>query len=281
MTRREFLGVAAAALASLGIAPATASAYRFVVERSTLRVDGLARPLRLVILSDLHLGPFIRRGSVRAWIDATLAERADLVLLVGDLVDQAAGDDVAPLLDELARLDAPLGAYAVWGNHDHASRVDLDAFERGLAGAGVEVLVNRGVDVGGLHLAGLDDLRSGRPDLGRTLAKRAPDRPCVLLSHNPDVLPTVPTDVALTVAGHTHGGQVCPPGIGPIVTSSRYGRRFASGWVRGPARGYVSRGLGVSVLPVRIGCPAELAVVELRPGARAEGAARPPAGRPT
>ena len=79
------------------------------------------------------------------------------------------------------------------------------------------------------------------------------------------MLPEVPTDVGLTLSGHTHGGQVVLPGLGALQTSSRYGDRFLAGWVQGPARGYVSRGLGVTSIPVRINCPAELTILDLMP----------------
>ena len=246
------------------------SAYRFGIEAIEARLVGLRAPLRAAWLCDLHYGPFIAAGSVRAWVDATLALGADVVLLGGDLVDVLGRRSPAALLEQLARLDAPLGVWGVWGNHDHRrtqrSGVGIASFERHLGALGITMLVNRGVQLrDDLYLAGIDDWREGRPDIGAAIAGRHPAQACVLLSHNPDALPHVPDAVDLTLCGHTHGGQVCPPWIGPIVTSSRYGRRFASGWVRGPARGYVSRGLGVSQLPLRVGCPAELTDLTLLP----------------
>ncbi len=116
-----------------------------------------------------------------------------------------------------------------------------------------------------LYVAGLDDFRNGRPDLEATLGGRPDAGATVLLSHNPDVLPEVPIEIPLTLSGHTHGGQVVLPGVGALQTSSRYGDRFLAGWVEGPARGYVSRGLGVTSVPVRINCPAELTVLDLTP----------------
>lgn len=268
-TRRQFL-IGSAATAAVAAAAATGVAVGSVrtvdVSRHPVPVRGLRAPLRLALLTDLHYGPFIRPTAVERWVDLTLAERPDLIVLGGDLVDHDAPDELRPLLEAVARLRAPQGVWAVWGNHDHSHFGDLTPFGRALEGVGVRLLVNRGVPVrDDLFLAGVDDLRRGAPDLTAALARRPADRACVLLSHNPDVLPEVPTSVDLTLCGHTHGGQVRLPGIGPLVTSSRYGRRFASGWVEGPARGYVSRGLGVSWLPLRVDCPAELAVFELRP----------------
>lgn len=267
VTRRRALQWVLGAAGSLAAGgAAVGAAYRFGVTRYHAPLKGLRRPLRVALLADLHYGPFIRARSVAAWVDAVNRERPDLIVLDGDLVDEDVGNGTRPLLDELGRLEAPLGAYAVWGNHDHRRVADLGRFATLLLGAGVEVLVNRGVRVrDDLYLAGIDDLRTGRPDLDAALAGRPAGFATVLLSHNPDVLPRVPVDVGLTLSGHTHGGQVCIPGFGPIVTSSQYGRRFAHGWVDGPARGYVTRGLGVTLLPIRVACPAELTILDLAP----------------
>lgn len=269
-SRRRFLATAAGLLA-VGTAGAAVSAvYRFerVVRRASL--DGLRAPLRVAWLTDLHYGPWIGAGSVAAWVDATLAEAPDLIVLGGDIVDQAEGGSVAALTSELSRLRAPLGTWAVWGNHDRTRFPRIGAFEARLGTAGIDVLVNRGELVrDDLWLAGVDDLVTGRPDLDAALRDRPADAACLLASHNPDLLPEVPSSVSLTLSGHTHGGQVVLPWIGPPITSSRYGRRFASGWVSGPARGYVSRGLGVALVPVRVNCPAELTILELVPGTSA------------
>jgi uncharacterized protein len=242
-----------------------AEGFDFVIEREHTRIDSLRTPLRVVLLTDLHYGPYVRRASVGRWVDAARAERPDLLLIGGDLVDRFAGE-VTGLLAELGRLRAPLGTYAVWGNHDHARYGAVASFGADLARAGVEVLTNRGAPLrDDLFLAGMDDLRRGEPRLADALRGRPDGSACLLLSHNPDVLPEVPAEVDLTLCGHTHGGQVRLPGVGAVFTSSHYRRRFLAGWVRGPALGYVSRGLGVSMLPVRLDCPAELTVLDLTP----------------
>jgi predicted MPP superfamily phosphohydrolase len=270
MDRRRFLtraaAVAAAATAGTVDAQVTGvDAFEVVYERAALA--GLRAPLRAAWLTDLHHGQYIRSASVRAWVDATLAAAPDLIVLGGDLVDQTPGaDTVADLIAELARLDAPLGVLAVMGNHDHGRFGSIAPFVRQLQGADIAVLLNRGVAVrADLHVAGLDDLRNGWPDLSAALRDHRSAAATLLLSHNPDVLPEVPIDVGLTLSGHTHGGQVVLPGVGALYTSSRFGDRFRAGWVEGPARGYVSRGLGVTSIPVRINCPAELTILDLVP----------------
>lgn len=270
MDRRRFLY--RTALVGLATAAGSAGAqvsgtYHFDVVREHVALAALRAPLRVALLTDLHHGQHVRTASVRAWVDATLDEAPDLVLLGGDLVDHTPGaDPVEGLLGELARLRAPLGVLAVPGNHDHGRFRRIAPFTAMLHDAGITVLVNRGVSVrDDLHVAGLDDYRNGRPDLGAALRDRPATAATVLLSHNPDVLPEVPIDVELTLSGHTHGGQVVLPGVGALYTSSRYGDRFLAGWVEGPARGYVSRGLGVTNIPVRINCPAELTIIDLLP----------------
>jgi uncharacterized protein len=270
MDRRRFLtGTAAiAAAAALGSSGAQVSGtYPFDVVHERAELAGLRTPLRIAWLTDLHHGEFVRTPSVRAWVDTALREAPDVVLLGGDLVDQTSGADPdGELFAELARLRAPLGVWAVAGNHDHGRYRGIRRFAAHLTGVGIGVLVNRGAALrDDLFVAGLDDYRNGRPDLPATLRERPATGATVLVSHNPDVLPEVPTDVGLTLSGHTHGGQVVLPGVGALTTSSRYGDRFLAGWVEGPARGYVSRGLGVTSIPVRINCPAELTVLDLVP----------------
>ena len=291
ISRRRFLGLATAgavgAAATVFAGGGVAQAYgEPVVEAIELPVTGLTRTWRIAFLADLHLGPYIRIGSIARWFDAALATRPDLIALGGDVVDWRAPRDLGPLFEEIERLVAGVGGtgvgppsgaapsdvgpaadgaprvVAILGNHEYRRFRQPRRFLTDLRALGVTTLVNEGMLLpGGLYLAGADDHRHGRPDLRAALAERPAGTPTVLLSHNPDLLPSVPTDVDITLCGHTHGGQVRLPGIGPVVTSSAYGRRFASGFVHAPALGYVSRGLGVGVLPVRWDCPPELTVV--------------------
>lgn len=266
ISRRRFLATLGVGGVGLLAGGAVAGAYRFDTVTRSAELAGLRRPVRVAWLCDLHYGPYIAAGSVERWVDAALRTRPDVILLGGDIVDCRAPSDVRPLLDRLERLKAPLGTFAVWGNHDRRRYPDISGFRASLEARGVRVLVNRGLALrDDLYLAGIDDELTGEPDVPAALAGAPASAARLLMSHNPDALPTVPESVGLTLCGHTHGGQVCIPGIGAIYTSSRYGRRFAQGWVSGPARGYVSRGLGVSTLPVRVDCPAELTVMDLVP----------------
>lgn len=171
----------------------------------------------------------------------------------------------------LGQLEARLGVYAVLGNHDYFYRsenVSVRGLQRRLEARGIRVLVNENERVrDDLWLLGIDDLWLGEPNLEQALRGLPSSAASVLLSHNPDILATVPNSVGLTLSGHTHGGQVRVPGLRTIYNVSNYGERFQRGWVTGfqGAKGYVSRGLGVGGLPLRMFCSAEFVVLELQP----------------
>jgi predicted MPP superfamily phosphohydrolase len=261
--------------------------FRVVVEHRPL--PGLQRNVRVVQLSDLHYGVFIGERTVRRWVQATLDARPDLIVITGDFLDSHFGErSDRRLLAELARLHAPLGIYAVYGNHDWNSLLTearRDGFARRLADIGITAINNLGVQLrDDLYLCGVDDWWFGRQDPGSMLA-RYTGGAVLLLSHNPDYLPYVPTQVTLTLCGHTHGGQVKFPFLGPMKQASVHESAFLEGWVEtepvdqmpvqtteephgGPTRriqGYVTHGLGVTGLPFRLDCPAELTVFDFLP----------------
>jgi uncharacterized protein len=259
---------------------------RLVVARSRLDLPGWPAgrpPLRLLLLADLHAsGPHMTAARLGAIVAAAAAERPDLVLLLGDYVgthllktSRVSPEEVA---GELGGIEAPLGLAAVLGNHDRKG--GSGRMRRALEGEGIRVLEDEAVRIEGtggpLWLAGVADPFGRRPNLEKTLAAvDGDDAPVLLLSHSPDVFPQVPPRVALTVAGHTHGGQVRLPWIGPLVTCSAHGNRYARGLVVEEGRRlFVTSGLGTSLLPVRFGCPPEICVLEI--GADEEGPAELP-----
>lgn len=296
LSRRRFLKgllLGGAALGTLGGLGA-AQAYEFGITRHTRVLAGLQKPLTVAFLTDLHYGLYIAAGSVRQWIDATNALRPELVLLGGDQLDRRMDSAPGPLLAELARLKAPLGTYGVWGNHDYgsfgkyggrqygAARPDWQAkreeLRQAFAAHGVTILRDQGTAVrSDLYLGGVDDLWHGQPDPRAALGGAARDQATLLLSHNPDLLPELSRPAGLVLCGHTHGGQVRLPLLGAPAVPSRYGQKYAMGWVTGahdtPA--YVSRGLGLSGVPFRNLCQPEitfLTLVQGAPDARAPGA---------
>ena len=223
--------------------------------------------LRIGLLSDLHAGvPHAGLSQIARAVERLNDEAPDATLLLGDYVDAHPvwGGRLAPELiaRELGALRAPLGVYAVLGNHDWKQAGDR--MWTALQNAGLEVLENRVMCRGGVYFAGLADLRRRRPDLPGALAGVPAGAPVVLLSHDPDVFPYVPTRVSVTVSGHTHGGQVAIPYVRRLAIPSRYGERYARGHVVEDGRHlYVTSGLGTSGLPVRLFAPPEVVVLEL------------------
>jgi uncharacterized protein len=194
------------------------------------------------------------------------------MLLLGDYVDAHVlwGGRLPPeiVARELAALDAPLGTVAVLGNHDW--RQAGDRMWRALAAEGITVLENTVAALDGpLYVAGLADLRCRRPDLPTALAPIPPGAPALLLAHDPDVFPYVPDRVALTLSGHTHGGQIAIPLLRRPAIPSRYGERYVRGHVVEDGRHlYVTSGFGTSGLPLRALAPPEVVVLELRSSPR-------------
>ena len=235
--------------------------------------------LRVAFLSDTHHGPFVPLAYLEDVVDLTNAQRPDLVLLGGDYVQRRRaafvhlGRDhrryIAPGIGVFADLCAPLGRFAVLGNHDY--RTDPVRTRRALRDAGFTDLTNAGVWLerpGGarLRVAGVDDCRTGRPRLRQALGDLRAGEACLLFTHNPDYVERVrDARVDLVLSGHTHGGQVVLPFVGAPVVPSRYGQKYLAGLVQGPrARVFVTRGVGTIGPPVRFRCPPEVALITLR-----------------
>jgi hypothetical protein len=280
---------------------APAGAYGLVVEpRLRLRVQRYALApagwpeglrLRIAALADLHAGlPHMPLSRIRAIVEATNALRPDVVALLGDYAgtDRLSREpilwgDAIPLM---RGLDAPLGVFGVLGNHEfwddpspQRRRARDTLAHQAFRASGVPLLENDAVRIeargGPVWILGLGDqlaLRLGRgryrgfDDLPGTLAKVGDDAPAILLAHEPDIFPRVPGRVALTLSGHTHGGQVRLLGYSPVVPSA-YGNRYAYGHVEEQGRHLVvSGGLGTvsaGLIPVRLGVPPEIVVVDL------------------
>ena len=284
-TRRAFL-TTTARLAVAGVA-ATAG-YSMLVEtrwfqitRRTHAIRGLPPELsglRLVQLCDIHHGPSMSLHYVREVIAATNALKPDLILLTGDYVHRSPAY-IDPVARELAELRANVGIAGVLGNHDWWESAPLS--RECFAHAGIPLVDNDRLFVTpdrrvvgdaldrGLCIAGVGDYLEDRIRWDRALRDVPADMPRVLMSHNPDVAehPTLLATEAridLMLAGHTHGGQVKLPLLGTPIVPSRFGSKYVSGLVDGPACPiYISRGIGTTVLPLRFRVPPEVAVIEL------------------
>lgn len=291
LTRRKFLkGLLGVTLAGL-----FASAYGFFIEPALrLRVRRWAvqaqgwrgAPLKIAILSDIHVGePWVGLKRLARIVARANALKADLVLFLGDLEAGhrfvTARVDIDAAAQVLGGLTAPLGVFAILGNHDWWH--DRAAQARGagptrvgsaLTAAGLVLLENRAVRVeradGAFWLAGLQDQLAigvgpdrfkGLDDLPGTLAQIDDEAPAILLAHEPDIFPKVPERIALTLSGHTHGGQVRLFGWSPVVPSA-FGNRYAYGHVQEEGRDLVvSGGIGCSILPLRLGVVPEITLV--------------------
>jgi len=227
---------------------------------------------RVLLITDVHLGPFLSPPALERVFARLLSADPDLVLLGGDLTT-AKIDEFPAGAAAFRSLRAPLGVFAVLGNHDHYTG-HPERLRGLLADCGVRVLHNSAVSLetpGGpdgdparLVVAGIDDLHAGSPDLDAALAQASPGAPVVLLSHNPDVVfGAARRGVRLVLSGHTHGGQIRIPGLPVLVRMSRY-RLDEGHYVAGATHLIVSRGLGVTGLPVRLFCPPEAVLITLR-----------------
>jgi len=237
--------------------------------------------LRVAMLSDLHAGaPLMDEGRIEHIVARTNALAPDLVLLTGDfgpafrfITRVLPHADVAR---RLAALRAPLGVYAVNGNHDwwedeaalRQGRGAVTAIGRALDSVGIPTLRNQVLRAGPVLVGGLESQwvfgpRRGADDLPHLLGQVSGDAPLLLMAHEPDIFARLPARATVTFSGHTHGGQVRLGGWSPI-TPSRYGNRYAWGHVREEGRDLiVSGGLGISTLPVRFGVPPEITLVDI------------------
>lgn len=251
---------------------------RLVVREVTVHLQGWPAALaglRVAVLSDLHAGaPHMGDARRHEIVARTNAARPDLIVLLGDYVvgHEPGARFVEPeiIASELGRLRCPLGAVAVLGNHDWW--YDGPRVRRALVAAGLRVLENDAIALDDpargarFWVAGLADLWTDGADPRRALRSVPPGAPVLMLTHNPDVFPEVPPRVVLTLAGHTHGGQVRVPGWGTPIVPSRYGSRYVAGLVEEDGkRLFVTPGLGTSILPVRFLVPPEVSVLTLLP----------------
>jgi len=241
-----------------------------VIRHLRMDLPGWKAGLRIAVLSDLHIGsPHVGLDKLRTIVEKTNAEQPDLVVLLGDFVTggpngRRAGGFVEPELTaaELKKLHAPLGVYAVLGNHDWW--YDGDRVGKALTDVGIPVLENKAVRVGPIWLGGIADFWTREPDVAGTLAQVSSSDPVVLITHNPDIFPEVPSRVSVTLAAHTHGGQVKLPIIGTLITTSKLGYN-AGEYVDHGRHLFVTTGIGTSIVPVRFGVPPEIVILTLSP----------------
>jgi predicted MPP superfamily phosphohydrolase len=285
---RIALALAALTLACLGWQAFKAGPDSLVVVEYTLDLPAWPAALngfRIAAVGDIHGGaPFIDESKLVEVTTRITAAKPDLVVWLGDYVIQGVRGgtfmDPETIARILARAQAPYGHVAILGNHDRW--LDPIRVERAFEAARVPFLrwssreiVVKGVRV---HLYGLDDFELS-PDYWGTFAAANKlwttldeNEPLIVLSHSPDVFPWIPARVNLTLAAHTHGGQVRFPLIGSPIVPSSFGQRYARGPIRENGRQlFVNTGIGTSIIPVRFGVPPEISLLTVRRAARKEG----------
>ncbi len=262
---------------SLGLVGSGPIGWGFLVERFRLAVERVKCPLRprdsaleglkIGVLSDFHFDETREVAFVKHCVAKMNAEKPDLIFLAGDFVTR--NTKVMPELGGLLKpLSAPLGVYAVLGNHDyrwdHGKQVETH-----LQKAGVRVLRDQHVLLsrGGktFAVAGTESVIVGKPDLSHALKGVPKETPVILGAHEPDFFDRSQKDsrVFLQLSGHTHGGQIRLPFFRPLYLP-RYGQNYISGlYTRNQQHLYVTRGVGTIAIPARFACPPELTVLRL------------------
>lgn len=273
--RRRFFRIMLVIGAGLAVWAFYVEPASFRIQKETVVIPSWPNPcvgLTVAVLADLHVGsPYKGLNSLRELVREVNAASPDLILLPGDFViqDVVGGSFVAPedAGAVLVGLQAPMGVFAVLGNHDwwlSAKRV-----EQALTAHNITVLEDKSqiiADGSGcqLRLVGISDYWEGPHDVVKAVQDVRPDDYVIAFTHNPDVFPALPTGTALTIAGHTHGGQVYLPGLGRLVVPSAFGEQYAIGHVVENGRHlYVSPGVGTSILPVRFLVPPEVTLLQI------------------
>jgi predicted MPP superfamily phosphohydrolase len=226
----------------------------------TLEAHGkVAVPMKIVMMSDVHLGYHNRRSDLKKWVDMVNHEQADLILIAGDLIDMS----VQPLLEEgdaeeLRRLNAPV--YACLGNHEYFSgNMKARQFYHD---AGIHLLVDSAVTIGDVCLIGRDDrMNRGRKPLKEIMGKADRSKYTIVMDHEPYHLEEAEQcDVDFQLSGHTHDGQLWPISW---ITDAIYECSFGD-WRRGDTQYYITSGIGIWGGKYRIGTRSEYVVATLR-----------------
>ena len=268
--RRALLGSAACLVPGAAAVFGIAKRNEFRLTEVAIPVNALPKDLeglRIVQISDVHLSPFLSESEFARAIDMANETRAHLALMTGDLISRR-GDPLDACLRQLGRLRADAGVIGCLGNHEIYTQTEEYVTEQGRR-VGIEFLRHRNKTLrfgaAAINFAGVDYQRFEKPYLVGAERLIQPGLLNVLLSHNPDVFPVAASKgYALTIAGHTHGGQVDFEILHQHVNIARAFTPFTRGlYRRGNSSVYVSSGLGTIGMPVRLGAPPEVSLIRL------------------
>lgn len=255
------------ALAGWGYANSAADPVLHRIEVTMQDWPAETGPLRVALLSDLHVqGPDMPPERLARIVEQVNAQRPDMILIAGDI----AGDrelstrqySDAELAAPLGKLLAPLGTFVVFGNHDHSR--DVTKLRAALEAVGVRVLSDEATPVGVVTLLGIDDGLTGHSNLKRVIATGKSIRgPAIALVHSAEVGPRLPRNVSVVLGGHTHCGQIMIPGRDNFDLPGK-GRFLCGAYVDRGRAIIVTGGLGTSLLPLRFGAPPDWWMITLR-----------------
>ena len=245
----------------------TAQTYEISTRHFTLKnCENWSQPLKLAVLSDFHYGAHNDDDErFTGIIQHVNDNKPDIILLLGDFVNtpHLGQDMIAPngMADILAPLSAPLGVWAVLGNHDwkHGGKSVQKELER----VNIRVLENEAHTIvfenHQFALAGIADDSKRTPDWDAALSNTPQEMPTIVMAHDPASFIEMPNTDAIMFSGHTHGGQIRLPKFGALVNSSRAPLKWSNGHIQKDQKQlYVTSGLGTSILPVRMNCPPEI-----------------------
>ncbi|MES2461083.1 MAG: metallophosphoesterase [Armatimonadota bacterium] len=271
-TRRVFLRLTGTVM---GVGAATVVEARFIepnaveVTHHNVFLPDLPAELEgttVAQLTDLHRGHNTPDATIRQAVAATVALQPDLVVLTGDFVDHDP-KDALPLREMLEPLQPRLGVWGCLGNHDYHGNAEKVVAHL-TADGGIKLLRNTNHEIApGLWIAGIEDTVKGVPDTEKALRGIPTDAASIFLTHNPVGVWTCSDKPHLVLSGHTHGGQIRIPGMTPRLPPGMTGFPLVAGWgLFDQARLYVNRGVGMSMLPLRLRCRPEVAYFTLRKG---------------
>lgn len=283
ITRRRFLTAAACAAGGFALYAGEFERHWIGITRRDVLIPGLPHAFdgfRIAQLSDIHLNEFTEPFLLRDAINCIDGMNPDIVALTGDFITRSPitrrifHSSEWECAEILSHLKCPF-RYACLGNHD--VMVGINKVTKALTANGIAVLNNAHLpierDGARFWLAGLEDPLSGHPNPEAAIPasiRNLPGEPVILLCHGPDYVDNLLTHpsghaVALMLAGHTHGGQIRVPLMGPIRLPPM-GKKYVEGWFRfGSLQLHVNRGIGTVDLPFRFNCPPEISLLTLRP----------------
>ena len=247
--------------------------YSYFIEPNKLEVtnytiqDKELSGVKIVFASDFHIKPYGQKRLEKI-VEIINKQNPDVVVSAGDFVcGHTEHSTMHPqkIAEGLAKVKSKYGFYTTLGNHD--GWYDRWYIKELLEKQNIKVLNNKNekLQINGkeIFIAGVEDMMTAFPNMEDAL--KGTKTPTILLTHTPDVFPDIPRNVNLTLAGHTHGGQVRLPIIGPIFTASNYGNKYAIGLIDENGKKLITtRGIGVSILPFRFNCPPEIMVLEFK-----------------